>query len=206
MFLFKPEHVPMIVAHRPRRKTQTRRLHKSRRAIPGSQHWAQRGMTAETRFAKLLVSRSWKEPLGAITVADANAEGYDSRQGYFDAFERINGAVSHDTEVWCYEFGVVGVTEFGRREAANALGVQVWPRAAIWGAPMPDKGYFRAACDCGCAILNVNLRMPRSHVEQMVKDHRIRLHSVKLDNPAEIATQATLIAPLIEVDSSPLPR
>ncbi len=103
MFLFKQEHVEPILNGT---KTQTRRLHKRRRAIPGSLHWAQRGMRADTRFARLKITRVWQERLYTISTADALAEGYASRDEYWDVFERINKGKQHaaNPAVWCYEF------------------------------------------------------------------------------------------------------
>ena len=118
MMLFKEEHVPMIVAGFPRLKTQTRRLHKRARALVGSHHWAQRGMTADSRFARLEITRVWKDRLYSITEADSRAEGYASRDAYFEAFVRINakkaGKGRWNPVIWCYEFRVIEVMPLGR--------------------------------------------------------------------------------------------
>ena len=107
MFLFKPEHVEPILNGT---KTQTRRLHKRRRAVPGSLHWAQRGMKADTRFARLKVIRSWESRLLHISDEDAVAEGYADKYAYFEAFRRINGDKKmggSNPPIWCYEFEVI---------------------------------------------------------------------------------------------------
>ena len=126
MFLFKEEHVPMIVAGT---KTQTRRMHTRPRAIIGSHHWAQRGMTKGTRFAKIEFTRTpWTERLGDITEADALAEGYGSLDDYFTAFMLINAKkdASLDTRVWCYEFKLVDVTPLG-----HAITARLYAKGAI---------------------------------------------------------------------------
>ena len=129
MFLFKEEHVPMIVAGVPRLKTQTRRLHKRRRAVPGALHWAQTKMFGG-RFARLKVTRAWQEHLQAISLADIHAEGYDTKQEYFDVFRTINKLDDMSLplpRLWCYEFECIDVMPLGhaitaRLYAAGAVG------------------------------------------------------------------------------------
>ncbi len=106
--LFKPEHVPLILSGR---KTQTRRLWKKRRVVPGSVHpcytrppFARGG--AEP-FAYVLVRRTWQEPLESISEADAIAEGYPNREEYLKAFHRINRTTPEELVgilPWCVEF------------------------------------------------------------------------------------------------------
>ncbi len=106
MFLFRQEHVEPICDGS---KTHTRRITLRRRAKPGSLHWAQRGMKADTRFARIRVNRVWQERLRGISHQDAVAEGYRCRLGYLDAFKRINGHKMKEKNpmVWCYEFELV---------------------------------------------------------------------------------------------------
>ena len=105
MFLFKEEHVEPILNGT---KTQTRRLHSRRRAKPRSLHWAQRGMKAETRFARLLIARAWQERLVDISDDDVVAEGYKTKGEYLQVFQEINkGKGDYNTVVWCYEFQCV---------------------------------------------------------------------------------------------------
>lgn len=112
MLLFKPEHVEPILSGR---KTQTRRMWKRRRAVPGSFHWAQTGYgKADTRFARLEILRVWQERLGAISHEDAVAEGYPDAHQYLLAFHRINKipldahkrVAAENAQVWCVEFKV----------------------------------------------------------------------------------------------------
>lgn len=119
MMLFKEEHVPMIVAGIPRLKTQTRRLHKRARALVGSHHWAQRGMTAESRFARLEMTRVWQERLWDISEDDVFAEGYANAAAYYGVFNAINkkkrkSLNDPNPTVWCYEFRVIEVMPLGR--------------------------------------------------------------------------------------------
>ena len=121
MFLFKEEHVPMITTGFPRLKTQTRRLHTRRRAVPGSLHWAQRGMKADTRFARLHITKAWEERLHELSEADAHAEGYAGRDDYFYVFTRINKdkPFNYDTVIWCYECECIDGTPLGRAITAR---------------------------------------------------------------------------------------
>ena len=114
MFLFKQEHVEPILNGT---KTQTRRIWKRRRAVPGSLHWAQRDLTPGSRFARLRVLRVWQERLRSIGHEDANAEGYPHRLAYLAAFKQISGHKMRVTNpvVWCVEFELV---EAVRDEAA----------------------------------------------------------------------------------------
>ncbi len=100
MILFKPQNVAPIVDGT---KTQTRRRWRRRRARPGAVHAAVTRLFGPP-FAMLRVVRVWREPLNAISRADARAEGYPSRAAFFTAFERINGSVCPDEPVWCVEF------------------------------------------------------------------------------------------------------
>lgn len=103
--LFKPKHVPMILSGT---KTQTRRLWKRPRVKVGGTYWASTKLFDQNaRFARLRVVRLWREPLGAISEADARAEGYLSPEDYLFAFDSINGHVPTDTVVDCVEFEVV---------------------------------------------------------------------------------------------------
>jgi len=114
VILFKPCHVAPILA---RVKTQTRRLHIPFRWRVGAVHGCFTDMRRGARpFARVRILRRWSEPLGAISEADARAEGYGSREDYLRAFEEMNrkaGAVDLGREVSCYEFELVSQ---GRRD------------------------------------------------------------------------------------------
>lgn len=124
--LFKPEHVDMI---RSGRKTQTRRIWKSGpRAKVGKLHWAKTAYNKDSRFARIEILRVWQEPLGAISDADAWAEGYDNQLDYLNAFLRINKATEENigevmrSTVWCVEFRDVTDTDPDAVEWFNGQG------------------------------------------------------------------------------------
>lgn len=119
MLLFKPEHVPMILDGR---KTQTRRLWKRRRAVPGSTHQASTKMFDPWAvFAKLNVIKVYQERLGSISYRDARAEGYEDCGEYITVFANINGLSPHDARVrdkvvWVVEFRLATIsTGHGKR-------------------------------------------------------------------------------------------
>jgi len=106
MFLFKPQHVDMICDGS---KTETRRITARRRAKPDSLHWAQTGMRADQRFARIRVTEVSQERLRNIDHLGAIAEGYPSRIAYLDAFKKISGHLMTEKNplVWVYKFELV---------------------------------------------------------------------------------------------------
>lgn len=105
MILFKPEHVQPILDGR---KTQTRRLG-NRRWREGAVHQARTKMFGDP-FAYLRILDVRREVLGAITTADARAEGYTMTADYLAAFERINGSAPLELPVWVVEFELGAVS------------------------------------------------------------------------------------------------
>ncbi len=104
MILFKPEHVEPILSGQ---KVQTRRLSKKKRWNVGAIHQARTKMyDGGSCFCRLRVLAVEQEPLGSIDDFGAKLEGYDSREAYLEAFERINGPTPLDTLVWVVEFEV----------------------------------------------------------------------------------------------------
>jgi len=115
--LFKPEHVQMILEHR---KVQTRRLWQRPMVKVGGLYWAQTKLfKPDSRFARLRVTKLWREPLWRISQSDALAEGYESIGAYLEAFRTINQITSEwvwqmalqTPPVWCVKFEVVEVVE-----------------------------------------------------------------------------------------------
>lgn len=113
MILFKPWHVPKIVAPvgDPKRKTQSRRNWKKCRVKKGSLHWAQTKLfDPSSRFAKLLITHDCRhEPLGAISRADAKAEGGYTPKQFLGMYVFITGPTRLETEVHCIEWEVAEV-------------------------------------------------------------------------------------------------
>ena len=91
------------------RKTQTRRYRRSGAAVPGKLHWAQtRLFDKSTRFARLRILRVWEWDGQNISPEDVEAEGYDSKSEFLNAYRAINhhkmGAIGY--KHWAIEFEV----------------------------------------------------------------------------------------------------
>jgi hypothetical protein len=117
MLLFKPQHVEPILNGT---KWQTRRIWGRPRAKEGSIHLAKTKMLSKEYFAKIFINRVFRQKLRDMTEEDALAEGYPSREAYYDAFCRINKLTGTktgygllcpenflDMEVWVVHFKVI---------------------------------------------------------------------------------------------------
>lgn len=88
-------------------KTQTRRFWKSRRAVPGSEHWAQMKRTdVETRFARLAILDVYQWDGETISDAQVDAEGFGKRRDQFEwCYRDLNGNFTDpDRSHWVVEF------------------------------------------------------------------------------------------------------
>ena len=104
MILFKPEHVPMILAGR---KTQTRRTWDKPRVKVGRIYQCRTSYYGKP-FARVRVTELRRERLGDISDADVYAEGYDSREALADVWRRIHGKNPDPAqEVWVVTFEIV---------------------------------------------------------------------------------------------------
>lgn len=110
MILFKPESKAKILAGK---KWQTRKLWARPRAREGAEHliYLRPPMTGEKPFARILVTRVWRQRLGEMTDGEAEAEGYEDRGAFLEQFSRINGrklrGPLEDVEVYAVEFQVL---------------------------------------------------------------------------------------------------
>ncbi len=107
MLLFTSESAKKI---RQGIKTQTRRLHLRRRAVPGSVHWAQRTLHPDSRFARLKILRVWEWDGKTISDEDVKAEGFNTAAEFWEAFNSLNRFHSKepDRKHIAYEFRVIG--------------------------------------------------------------------------------------------------
>ena len=101
MLLFKREHIDLILRGL---KTQTRRSWKKPRVKVGSVHKCKILMLSTDYFAQVRILSVRQERLGDITIEDSIAEGYNSREGYFAEWKRINHSLDLDSEVWVVSF------------------------------------------------------------------------------------------------------
>lgn len=63
-----------------------------------------RGKPAVARIRLLAIER---KPVSAATEADVKAEGFDSREAFFETWRSIHGADTLDTDVWMLTFELV---------------------------------------------------------------------------------------------------
>jgi len=98
------------------RKTQTRRFWKIWRVKVGGTYQARTQLFGKP-FAYLFIIWINQERLGSITPRDVWAEGYDNRQAFFDAIEKINhmkqGTLDLDRGVIVVTFGRVSEGKYG---------------------------------------------------------------------------------------------
>ena len=112
MILFKEPGVGKILRGE---KTQARKPWARARAKEGAEHLVYRRppMTGEKPFAKLLITRVWKQRLGDMSEAEARAEGYSSVAAFLEQFtegRRIDGRIE-DLEVFALEFRLIEAYE-----------------------------------------------------------------------------------------------
>ncbi len=123
--LFKKNHIELILSGK---KTQTRRMWKKRRAVPGRIHKVKTQMLSTEYFAEILILRVWKEYLGFISEADAIKEGFRNREHFFQVFYDINKKLKYnpdreDIEVFVVEFKLYN----RKRSIQTKLGVNYTP-------------------------------------------------------------------------------
>ncbi len=108
MILFKEPSVQLILRGE---KSQARKLWARARAREGAEHLLYRRppMTGEKPFARILVTRVWKQRLGEMTEEEARAEGWPDKVTWIEQFSegrRFDQPVD-DVAVYALEFQVV---------------------------------------------------------------------------------------------------
>ncbi len=108
MILFKEPGVQLILRGR---KTQARKLWARARAKEGAEHLLYRRppMTGEKPFARILVTRVWKQRLGEMSAAEARAEGWPDKAAWLAQFSegRQFDRPIDEVEVYALEFQVL---------------------------------------------------------------------------------------------------
>ena len=99
--LFKEIHVPMILKGT---KTATRRVWKKPMVKEGGIYKAKLKMLSKDYFAKIKVTKVYKQRLGSMILEDYKKEGYNSRGKFIDIWKKINGSWREDLVVDVIEF------------------------------------------------------------------------------------------------------
>ncbi len=108
MILFKEPSVQLILRGE---KSQARKLWARARAKEGAEHLLYRRppMTGEKPFARILVTRVWKQRIGDMTPEEARAEGWPDKASWIEQFSagrKFDGPIE-DVEVYALEFTVI---------------------------------------------------------------------------------------------------
>jgi hypothetical protein len=102
--LFKPEHKDMILNGT---KTVTRRVWKKPRVKVGGIYKAKIQMLSKDYFAKIKVTKLFRQKLKDIQVRDIEKEGYSSLSEFVDIWKKINKSWNGNTVVYVIEFEVI---------------------------------------------------------------------------------------------------
>ncbi len=102
--LFIPEHKEMILNGT---KTATRRAWKKPMVKVGGVYKAKLKMLDKKYFAKIKVTKLFKQRLGDMTEEDAIKEGYKSVMDFHEIWVKINGTWHDNQEVDVIEFEVI---------------------------------------------------------------------------------------------------
>ena len=105
--LFKPEHKEMILNGT---KTATRRSWKKPMVKVGGIYKAKLKMLSKDYFAKIKVTKFFKQRLGDMDQEDVLKEGYKWNYEFMDIWKKINGIYDPVLEVDVIEFEVVSHT------------------------------------------------------------------------------------------------
>ena len=112
MILFKEPSVQLILRGE---KTQARKLWARARAKEGAEHLLYRRppMTGEKPFARILVTRVWKQRLRDMTEEEARIEGWPDKAAWLEQFSegRKFDSPIDEVEVYALEFHLVEMFE-----------------------------------------------------------------------------------------------
>lgn len=102
--LFKQEHKDMILNGT---KTATRRAWKKPMVKVGGIYKCKLKMLSKEYFAKIKVTKFFKQHLGDMTNKDAKKEGYNSLRKFYNIWIMINGEFNPNLEVDVIEFKLI---------------------------------------------------------------------------------------------------
>ncbi len=102
--LFKPEHKQMILNGT---KTATRRNWKKPMVKVGGIYKCKLKMLSKDYFAKIKVTKLFKQRLGDMDIKDIKKEGYNWNYEFMDIWNKINGVYDPIIEVWVIEFALL---------------------------------------------------------------------------------------------------
>ena len=102
--LFKPEHKYLILDGK---KTVTRRVWKKPMVKIGGIYKCKLKMLSKDYFAKIKVTKFFKQRLGDMNQEDVLKEGYKWNYEFMDIWKKINGIYDPVLEVDVIEFEVV---------------------------------------------------------------------------------------------------
>ena len=102
--LFNPKYVPLIVAGS---KKVTRRVWKRNLVKEGGVYTCKTKMFDSRWFAKVRVTRVWKQKLGELTESDAIADGHSGMTEFKASWSKFYGSWNPEQEMTVIEFEVV---------------------------------------------------------------------------------------------------
>ena len=105
--LFQPEHIPMILNGT---KTATRRNWKKPMVKVGGIYKCKTKMLSKNYFAKIKVTKLYKQELIDMSFEDVKKEGYNTIEEFEEVFKKINkikGYLDTDIIVSVIEFEVI---------------------------------------------------------------------------------------------------
>ncbi len=116
--LFKQEHKEMILNGT---KTATRRGWKKPMVKVGGIYKCKLKMLSKEYFAKIKVTKLFKQELIYMTDKDAIKEGYKDKDGFKEIWIKINGIWHDYKEVYVIEFEVVEDSQSTSKEKKNEM-------------------------------------------------------------------------------------